>query len=136
MRGLGVLAVLAGCGRLGFGTAALVDGGVTGETAQSDGASSDGTGSNASGSDAATIAPCCPDYIICDHFEGASIDTSTWTAGSMVSLDATRAHGGEGSVHIHTPAFNAGNTSYKFLSETKTVAVASTFWVRGWFYLS
>jgi hypothetical protein len=55
MRGFGGLVVLAGCGRLGFGTAGSGDGDAT-VAVKDDGTDSDGTGGNAT-----TVIPCSPD---------------------------------------------------------------------------
>lgn len=128
MRGVAVvLVVVAGCGRLGFGTSDPSDG------APHDGPRGDGLG-DATG-DGSTVA-CSPDFDLCDGFEGTTLDGAIWAAEPMVTLDATRAHRGAQSIHVHSPAFAANTGSYTTLQETRTVTIGGTFWVRAWFWLS
>jgi hypothetical protein len=127
MRGLALLVAIAGCGRFGFGSVADLD------AAADDGAPRDGTNDSPSG-DAAPA--CSPTFDLCDGFEAATIDTTTWSVDAMVTLDSTRAHRGSKSVHVHTAAFSANTSSYTNLAETKTIAGSTTFWVRSWFWLS
>lgn len=127
MRGLGVLVVVAGCGRFGFDSTGHADGGDSFADA-SDGASASG--------DASSTSMCLPSYSVCDEFEAATVNTTTWQVASMISIDTSRAHRGTSSLHIEMPAFAAGQGRYKFISDTKTVMTASTFWVRGWFWIS
>jgi hypothetical protein len=133
MRALALLVAVAGCGRFGFG-------GETADSAIVDGVISDGV---IVGDDGATdavmgdAAPAClASYNLCDGFEGTSFDTTTWTVDSMITLDATRAHRGSKSAHVHTPASAANTSNYQTLNETKTVPGSTTFWLRGWFWLS
>jgi hypothetical protein len=121
MRRAWVLVVLAGCGRLGFedqpggGDAAVVD------------------GSSATGDAGLT---CLPSYSVCDDFEAPVVNTETWQVDSMIAIDTARAHRGASSLHVHMPAFDVGQGNYQFIADAKTVMTASTFWVRGWFWLS
>lgn len=121
MRALALLVALAGCGRLGFG-------GNNADSAIGDGVLGDGAGG-----DAAQV--CSPVFDICDGFE-SGINTGLWSVDSMVTLDTTRAHRGINSVRAHTPAFAAGANSYQSLFESQTIMTSTTFWVRGWFWLS
>lgn len=122
MRAALLLIVAAGCGRLGFGEPA--------DAALGDGMTGDAAG------DAAEVA-CSPAFELCDGFEANTLDSTIWTAGAMVTLDSTRAHRGTRSVHVHMPALAAGTNSYQTLNETRTVTSgATTFWIRGWFWLS
>jgi hypothetical protein len=77
-----------------------------------------------------------PAFGICDGFEGATIDTTTWSVDPMITLDSTRAHRGSKSLHVHANAFAANTSSYTSIGEAKTAATATTFWVRSWFWLS
>jgi hypothetical protein len=132
MRALALLVALAGCGRFGFGSASNVD------AADDDGALGDAIGDGATGdSSSGDAAPACsPTYDLCDGFEGASFDTTTWSVDSMITLDSTRAHRGMKSARVHTASFAANTSSYQTLNETKTIAGSTTFWVRAWFWLS
>ena len=128
MRALALLVALAGCGRFGFGDTSSMD------AAPDDDAMRDGSPSDATDGD---VAPACkPAFDLCDGFEAAAIDTATWMPEASITLDSTRAHRGDQSLHVHTPAFGANTSSYITLGETKTLAGSSTFWVRGWFWLS
>ncbi|HEY5952524.1 MAG TPA: hypothetical protein VIV40_43795 [Kofleriaceae bacterium] len=123
MRRLWLLVVLAGCGRFGFGSSDKPDSAI-------------GDAPRDGPADAPTLT-CLPSYSVCDGFEGPSIDSSTWMVDPMIAIDTTRAHRGASSLHVHAQAFAAGQGSYTSLFETKTlVSGATTFWVRGWFWLS
>lgn len=133
---MGMLMVVAGCGRLGFGISDEADGGDASETTPStpsDAATSDAPTAM---DDAAPALTCLPSYVVCDGFEGSTISTTTWQVDSMITLDTSRAHRGASSAHVHMPAFGSGQSNHKFLGDTKTLTAAATFWVRGWFWLS
>lgn len=119
-----LLLVLAGCGRLGFGTGGD----------PSDGGATDGTGGDAPG-DVGDV-PACPAGVqICETFEEGI--SAVWNVDTMATLDTTRAHRGAGSMRIHTAAFAANDESYQSIFQGETiVANPSTFYVRTWFWLS
>ncbi|HSD89566.1 MAG TPA: hypothetical protein VLB44_18675 [Kofleriaceae bacterium] len=125
MRAVVCLAFLAACGRFGFGDQdAISDGSTIG---------GDGPGVGGDGDAASVVCPIGLD--LCDGFE-AGIDTTTWTVDTNVTLDTTFAHRGSASIHVHMPAFGANSGSYQTMSETKTITNgATTFWIRGWFWL-
>ena len=129
MRTVLCLAVLAACGRFGFGDHDMASDGSTA------GDGSGGIGDGSGGNDAASAA--CPIGLdLCDGFE-TGIDTSTWAVDSNVTRDTTFAHRGTASIHVHMPAFAANTGSYQTMSETKTITNgATTFWIRSWFWLS
>jgi hypothetical protein len=126
MRAVALLVAVAGCGRFGFGG--------TGTDAAATDDATDGAMGDALVGDAGPA--CLPIYDLCDGFEGAAIDTTTWLIDSASTLDSTRAHRGNNSVRVHSAAFAANTGSYVTIGETKTIAGSSTFWVRSWFWLS
>ncbi|HUS29120.1 MAG TPA: hypothetical protein VMZ53_11435 [Kofleriaceae bacterium] len=119
----------AGCGRFGFGAddpgrdaPQVGDGGTDVVTMGGDG-----------GVDAPEFFACTGSEV-CEGFESGF---GVWMADAMVSLDATRAHRGNHSVHVHSPAFAAGGSSYQAIYQSQTVSAnINPFWVRGWFWLS
>lgn len=129
MRAVLCLAFLAACGRFGFSG----HDGMATDGALTDGVLGDGI---ADGTGDAASAACPMGLDLCDGFE-TGIDTTTWTLDTNVTRDTTFAHRGSASIHVHMPAFGANTGSYQTMSETKTISAgATTFWIRGWFWLS
>jgi hypothetical protein len=123
MRAL-VLVAVAACGRIGFGVHPG-DGGATGDVLSGEDATRDGPGLG-----------CAPTFDICDDFEAAVIDPLTWMFDPNVTLDTAFGRSGSQSVRVHTAAFGPNQNRYTSLFETATLATATTFWIRGWFWLS
>jgi hypothetical protein len=75
---------------------------------------------------------------LCDGFESgiAGFWSTTQTAG-VLSIDTARAYRGQGSLHVHNNAFNAGATSDARLSESTTLngTTPSDVYVRAFLYL-
>ena len=72
-------AIVAGCGRFGFGTTSALDD-ATGSAADS--APRDGLGDTTD--DGATVV-CAPGFDLCDGFEGTTLDGAIWEADPMVN---------------------------------------------------
>ncbi len=121
-----VLVAAAGCGRLRFTEAVPGDGAPGGDGAN--------PGDGAAG-DAQAVA-CSELFDICDGFE-EGLDTSLWMTDVGVTRDTTFAHRGSASIRVQTPAFGPSQDMYRALAEAQTIASgATTFWVRGWYWLS
>lgn len=119
-----MLVLASACGRFGFHGQPSQDSGSLGD----DDAPGDGVGG-----DGPIV---CPAGLgVCDGFEGTQL-ASIWMADPMVALDTTRAHRGTSSVHVHSPAFAANAGSYQALFASASVAPSTTFYLRGWFWLS
>jgi len=100
------------------GGAAVGTGGGSSTSGGSDGSGGTASGGNAAGGSAsggednrgsggATVGPACKDgLLLCDDFEGTSIDTALWAVGksgaNVVELSTEYAARGAQSVHIHT----------------------------------
>src|SRR6185503_5547579 len=95
MRAGVVLVVAAGC-RFGFDGSDATRDSATGDGVPTD-VSSDGPGQDGTPSDAAPV--CLTGYSVCDGFESAAFDTTTWNVDPQITLDTTRAHRGTKSAH-------------------------------------
>ena len=126
-----VLLIVVGACRWAFDDQPRGDGSIV------DGVAGDGASDGASdGSTSGDAANACAGFDVCDGFEAATLDPSTWTADPGITIDTTHAHRGTRSVHVHTNAFSANTSSYTNMWESKTIMTSTTFWVRGWFWLS
>jgi hypothetical protein len=94
------LMLVAACGRFDF------DGRAHDAANNSDAMARDGN--TAIGSDADVEPACLADYAICDGFEGTDFEP-VWTVSSNATLDATVAHRGVQSLHVHTDAIAASD---------------------------
>ncbi len=107
----------AGCGRVGFDTR-------PGDHDTDEGGHGD---ASAPGS--------CAGFDLCDRFETDQL-AAVWTVAGTAVHDTTQAHRGSGSVHFTLPAVSPQNDAGSFLTETATLAGASTesteLWVRAW----
>jgi hypothetical protein len=121
-----VAVACAACGRLEFGALATKDAPAPGNDAKDlDGAAGDaGSG-------------CLASYLLCDGFETPSL-ASWWTSTATgVSLDATVAHRGSQSLHLHTDVVDVGDAATAFVNETLTFGTMSTtFDVRAFIRMS
>jgi hypothetical protein len=93
------LMLVAACGRFDF------DGRAHDAANNADAMARDGT---AIGSDAGVEPACLASYAICDGFEGSELEP-VWTVSSNATLDATVAHRGVQSLHVHTDAIAAND---------------------------
>lgn len=136
MRGLvaSMLVWIAACGRLGFG-----------EQSSSGGGGNDGNRGDGGGNDDASDAGgtngdaggCLASYALCDGFEATTLDPVWTPSGSGVSLDATVAHRGQQSLHLHSDALAINGAAEEIVTETTTFAMAqTTFYVRAFIRLS
>jgi hypothetical protein len=75
---------------------------------------------------------------LCDDFEAAALDTTTWTLSGTGNIDTTFRHRGQSSYHFRTPAVNAGTTTNFNIRERKTFTgfTGPTMWVRLWAYIN
>ena len=79
---------------------------------------------------------CQPSYLVCDGFEGTSLDAK-WTPDGPTTIDTTVAHRGSSSLHLHTNALAVGATAQSRVAEQVTLANrAPTVWARAWMRVS
>ncbi len=125
---LAALVPLAACGRLGFGSH-------TGGADAPPASDARADGPRDAPSDAAPA--CLASYRVCDGFEGASFDSSTWTFDTGVTVDTTVAHRGASSAHMHSTALAVNTGGYFNLLETKSLAFGDpVLYVRAWVRMS
>jgi hypothetical protein len=142
VRAVLVIVAVAGCGRFGFNAGRASDAPEPGDGPFRDGPIADTSAGDGRPADAAIDAfdqaAACTGFAICDSFESPAF-SNTWTATAGVTLDSTHVHRGTQAVHVHNPARASGTGSYNQLGETATFSGASvptTFYVRGWFYMT
>lgn len=111
-----VAALVAACGRLDFGARGAHDGSIPASDGAIDGADALG--------DAA--GECLPGYLLCDGFEKTTL-APWWTPSTAgVALDATVAHRGTQSLHLHVDDVPANEGANAIVTETTTFLAAST----------
>ncbi|HEY3807226.1 MAG TPA: hypothetical protein VGL61_31710 [Kofleriaceae bacterium] len=123
-----VAGLVAACGRLDFGARGRHDGSVPAGDGADDGADALGDAAGA----------CLPGYLLCDGFEKASLAPWWTSSGSGVALDATVAHRGTQSLHVHVDDVPANEGASAIVTETTTFVASSstTFYVRAFARMS
>ncbi|MGE5184086.1 MAG: hypothetical protein ACM31C_18575 [Acidobacteriota bacterium] len=127
------LVVLAGCGRLGFGSHA------TGDAPIDMPGDSAGDGSLDAARDAGGDAAYVCTGFVCDSLDGATIDPR-WTLDTnagTIAPDTTRVYRGTSSVHLHTDAISMGTTNPRAeLLTSQGFPVTGTIHARAWMYFA
>jgi hypothetical protein len=73
--------------------------------------------------------------VLCDDFEKATLDATTWTADATATID-TMAHRGAHSLKVHLAPISSGGIGDSVVIETKSFPpTGSTIYVRAWMYL-
>ncbi|MBX7101056.1 MAG: hypothetical protein K1X89_25290, partial [Myxococcaceae bacterium] len=129
-----------GSGSTGGGSGSTGGGsGSTGGGSAGGGTASGGGSGNACAADAGYNTPSkcsCAGFMLCDGFEGAAVDTATWTLDSMngtAAIESTRFARGAKALDLHATA-TAGSRA--ILSETKSFpASGNAFWGRSFIYV-
>ncbi len=112
MREVLAVVLVAACGRFDF------DGRAHDAANESDAMARDG------GGDAGVEPACLASYAICDGFEGSELEP-VWTVSSDATLDATVAHRGVQSLHVHADAIAASDGANLGVVESSTFGDAA-----------